>query len=78
MILIAGVGVALIALLAAWAHEREAIMVVDAAQAHQEWIGSEVLARSMVVGDAAQQGQQAMDAVDLDGLTARIALTKED
>ena len=52
--------------------------VVDAAQAHQGWIGSEVLARSMVVGDAALQGQQAMDAVDLDGLTARIALTKED
>ena len=52
--------------------------VVDAAQAHQEWIGSEVLARSMFVGDAALQGQQAVDAVDLDGLTARIALTKED
>ena len=52
--------------------------VVDAAQAHEEWIGSEVLARSMVVGDAALQGQQAVDAVDLDGLTARIALTKED
>ena len=52
--------------------------VVEAAQAHEEWIGSEVLARSMVVGDAALHGQQAMDAVDLDGLAARIALTKED
>ena len=52
--------------------------VVDAAEAHQEWIGSEVLAKSIVVGDAALQGQQALDTVDLDGLTARIAITKEE
>jgi isoleucyl-tRNA synthetase len=52
--------------------------VVDAAQAHQEWIGSEVLARSVLIGDAALHGQQAMESVDLDGLTARIALTKEE
>jgi isoleucyl-tRNA synthetase len=52
--------------------------VVDAAGAHRDWIASEVLATDIVVGDAALHGQQAVESVDLDGPSARIAITKDD
>jgi isoleucyl-tRNA synthetase len=51
--------------------------VVDAVEAHREWIASEVLAKNIVVGDTTLNGQQAVETVDLDGHAARIALTKE-
>jgi isoleucyl-tRNA synthetase len=52
--------------------------VVDAVDAHRDWIASEVLARDIVVGDAALHEQQAVESVDLDGPIARIAITKEE
>jgi isoleucyl-tRNA synthetase len=52
--------------------------VVDVVDTHRDWIASEVLATDIVVGDAALHGQQAVESVDLDGPTARIAITKED
>ncbi len=51
--------------------------VAEAVAAHLEWIASEVLARDIVVGEVILDGQQAVEAVDLDGHAARIALTKE-
>ena len=52
--------------------------VVDAVEAHRDWIASEVLAKDIRVGDAALHGQQAIETVDLDGPAARIAITKEE
>jgi isoleucyl-tRNA synthetase len=52
--------------------------VVDAVEAHRNWIASEVLATDVVAGETALHEQQAGESVDLDGPTARIAITKED
>jgi len=52
--------------------------VVDAVEAYRDWVASEVLAKDIIVGDAALHGQQAVESVDLDGPTARIAITKEE
>jgi isoleucyl-tRNA synthetase len=52
--------------------------VEDAVTAHRDWIASEVLATDILAGDTALHGQQAIETVDLDGPTARIAITKED
>ncbi len=52
--------------------------VVDAVEAHRDWIASEVLATNIVIGDAALHGQQAVESLDLEGPAARIAITKED
>ena len=52
--------------------------VVDAVEAHREWIASEVLAKDILVGDDALHEQQAVESVDLDGPSARIAITKEE
>jgi isoleucyl-tRNA synthetase len=55
-----------------------AVEVVEAATAHRDWIAAEVLAREILIGDAAIDRQQAVVTADLDGHVARIALTKED
>jgi isoleucyl-tRNA synthetase len=52
--------------------------IVDAVDAHRDWVASEVLAKDIIVGDAALHGHQAVESLDLDGPTARIAITKEE
>ena len=54
--------------------------LVEAATAHRDWIASEVLATSIVFGDA-PEGEGTMLArqrVDLDGIRADLALTKDE
>ena len=48
----------------------------DAVDAHREWIAGEVLAESLVTKDTTEVAPSAV-AVDLDGITAHIALTKD-
>ena len=43
-----------------------------------ELFSDEVLARELLVGDAGLRNEQVAVTADLDGLTARIALTKDD
>ncbi len=50
--------------------------VRDAVDAHREWIAGEVLAESLVTKDTTEVAPSAV-AVDLDGITAHIALTKD-
>jgi isoleucyl-tRNA synthetase len=52
--------------------------VIEAVDAHRDWIASEVLAKDIMMGDAALHEQQAVESVDLDGPIARIAITKEE
>jgi isoleucyl-tRNA synthetase len=54
--------------------------VLDAATTHREWIGSEVLATDVTVGGApAEEGTTlARQRVELDGLHADLALTKDE
>ena len=51
--------------------------VVHAVQGHRDWIAGEVLARDIAIGGDAPHGTQVVQTVDLDGCTARIALTRE-
>jgi isoleucyl-tRNA synthetase len=51
--------------------------VLAAVQVHRDWIAGEVLARDIVDGGDAPHETQAAQTVDLDGSTARIALTRE-
>jgi isoleucyl-tRNA synthetase len=53
--------------------------VQDAVQAHQQWIAGEVLARECIIADVfpASIAWQAEAEVELDGPTARIALSKD-
>jgi isoleucyl-tRNA synthetase len=48
-----------------------------AAREHRAWIAGEVLARTFAVGDEAGPSNDAMRQFDLDGLSVRIALTRE-
>jgi hypothetical protein len=48
----------------------------SAAQEHRQWIAGEVLAREVVINDVLADDSEAV-AVDLDGATAFIALTKD-
>ncbi|HET7583428.1 MAG TPA: isoleucine--tRNA ligase [Gemmatimonadaceae bacterium] len=50
--------------------------VEEAAAAHREYVAAEVLAVEMSVGGQAAGDHDALQTVDLDGLTARIALTR--
>ncbi len=50
-------------------------VVLDAVREHREWIASEVLAREVAVGELAD-APYATQPVDLDGLTARVALIR--
>jgi isoleucyl-tRNA synthetase len=53
--------------------------VQEAANEHRDWIASEVLARELFVADPGLGGnEQVVVTADLDGLTARIAITKDD
>ena len=50
--------------------------VEEAVRAHRDWIAEEVLAREVVIGDLSGD-HRAEQAVDLDGPTARIAITRD-
>ncbi len=54
--------------------------VVSAARAYRAWIADEVLATSMTIGDEAQEEGHmlARQSVDLDGIRADLALTKDE
>jgi isoleucyl-tRNA synthetase len=52
-------------------------LIQGAVAAHRQWIAGEVLARDIVVADTMQDAGGAV-AVELDGATAQIALTRED
>jgi isoleucyl-tRNA synthetase len=52
--------------------------VREAAEAHRDWIADEVLARELVVGAGPEEGSNhAARDVELDGLHARVAFTRE-
>ena len=54
-------------------------LVHEAAGTHRAWIADEVLARSLVVGEApAENNTLARQSVDLDGIRADLALTKDE
>ncbi|MDB4880096.1 MAG: Isoleucyl-tRNA synthetase [Gemmatimonadetes bacterium] len=52
--------------------------VLEAAEEHRAWIADEVLARALEIGGAGQEHMQARQAVDLDGIRADLALTRDD
>jgi hypothetical protein len=45
-------------------------------EAHGTWIAAEVLAAELVLADDLATGSREMHAVDLDGITARVAITR--
>ena len=52
--------------------------VLEAAEEHRAWIAEEVLARALSIGDTLQQTMMARQTVDLDGIRADLALTRDD
>jgi isoleucyl-tRNA synthetase len=50
--------------------------VVEAVRAHHDWIADEVLATELVVDDEGRQGRPDMTAIDLDGIEARVSITR--
>jgi len=50
--------------------------VIAAVRAHHDWIADEVLATELVVVDGESKAQSDMTAVDLDGVDARVSLTR--
>jgi isoleucyl-tRNA synthetase len=50
--------------------------ILEAVKTHQEWIKGEVLATELVIAEDATQEQPGMTPVDLDGITARISITR--
>ena len=55
-------------------------LVLEAAAEHREWIADEVLATHVAIGDEGQDTEQmlARQPVDLDGIHADLALTKDE
>ncbi|HEU4628869.1 MAG TPA: isoleucine--tRNA ligase [Gemmatimonadaceae bacterium] len=52
--------------------------VLEAVEAHREWVAGEVLARELWLGERLpENAEHAARTVDLDGLTARVALVKD-
>jgi len=52
--------------------------VLEAAEAHRDWIADEVLATALTVGGEIQEHMLARQTVDLDGIRADLALTREE
>jgi isoleucyl-tRNA synthetase len=52
--------------------------VLQAATEHRDWIADEVLARAVLIGDTLQGNTLARQTVDLDGIRADLALTRDD
>jgi isoleucyl-tRNA synthetase len=50
--------------------------IVEAVRTHQEWIADEVLATELVVDDEGGHGRPDMTTIDLDGVEARVSLTR--
>jgi isoleucyl-tRNA synthetase len=50
--------------------------VIEAVRVHHDWIADEVLATELVVVDGGRNAQSDMTAVDLDGVDARMSLTR--
>ena len=50
--------------------------ILEAAKTHQEWIKGEVLATELVIADTVAQEQPGMTPVDLDGIAARVSITR--
>jgi isoleucyl-tRNA synthetase len=51
-------------------------LVTGAAETHRQWIAGEVLARTIEIGDAMADPSHAV-AVEFDGATAQLALSKD-
>jgi hypothetical protein len=54
------------------------VAILEAAKTHQDWIQGEVLATELVVAEhkAQEQEQPDMTPVDLDGIAARVSITR--
>ncbi|HET9426050.1 MAG TPA: isoleucine--tRNA ligase, partial [Gemmatimonadaceae bacterium] len=52
------------------------VAILEAAKTHQQWIGGEVLATELVIASDGAQEQPDMTPVDLDGIAARVSLTR--
>jgi isoleucyl-tRNA synthetase len=53
------------------------VAMLEAATTHREWIASEVLATDLVIGGAEEVHMLARQRIDLDGIHADLALTKD-
>jgi isoleucyl-tRNA synthetase len=53
-------------------------LVLDAAEAHRGWIADEVLATDLTIGGEPQDHMLARQTVDLDGIRADLALTRDE
>jgi isoleucyl-tRNA synthetase len=54
------------------------VAMLEAATIHRDWIASEVLATDVVIGGAEAENTLARQRVDLDGIHADLALTKDE
>ena len=52
------------------------VAILEAAKTHQEWIRGEVLATELVIAENEAQEQPDMTPVDLDGIAARVSITR--
>ncbi len=52
--------------------------ILDAVAAHRAWIADEVLATELQVGDETHENMQARQQLDLDGIHATLALTRDE
>jgi hypothetical protein len=50
--------------------------VVEAVRAHHDWIADEVLATELVIDDGSTKAQPDMTVIDLDGIDARVSITR--
>jgi isoleucyl-tRNA synthetase len=50
--------------------------ILEAVKTHQEWIKGEVLATELVIADTAAPEQPGMTPIDLDGIAARVSITR--
>jgi isoleucyl-tRNA synthetase len=53
-------------------------LVLEAAEAHRGWIAEEVLATELTIGGDLQDHMLARQTVDLDGIRADLALTRDE
>jgi isoleucyl-tRNA synthetase len=54
------------------------VAMLEAVTAHRDWIASEVLATNVAIGGAEEGNTMARQRVDLDGIRAELALTKDE
>jgi isoleucyl-tRNA synthetase len=50
--------------------------ILEAVKTHQEWIKGEVLATDLVIAGTAAQEQPDMTPIDLNGIAARVSITR--